>query len=196
MAVTCASLSGNVVGASCRNSSAAIQGDLVLINWEDWEAAKADSSLVTYSNGVYSKITLPTGKNGVHVTSHDKAFSAMYELVTGTYVNAFRHGVTMRVFEKTQAIKTFLSKIGYGRFVAIVRNLDSNNEETKFEVYGGEKGLVASANSFDSTNTDGVIGELTIQSADDALESAVPDSFYVTDLETTIEAYEALYPTA
>lgn len=194
--INCAKLTGNIVTASCRISAAGVNGDVVLINWDDWQNAVADSTLVTKSNDVFTKITLATGKYGVHVTSHEKAFGASYELVVGTYINGYRHSLTLRSFERTEAIKGFLNKIAHGRYVAIVINRDSANDETKYEVYGAGSGLVASASAFDSTNTDGIVNELTIASADGALEGTVPNSFYVTDLETTAEAYAALYNSA
>lgn len=193
MAVSCSKLAANAALASCRTTAAGIMGDLVLINFDEWQDAYKDSTKVTFSNGVFTKITLQTGDTGYHFTSHDKAFGASYSAAIGSYINGYTHQLVLRAFERTQAVKDFLNKAIYGRYVAIVINKDNGNDSTKYEVYGAENGLVVSADSFDSSNGDGIINELTLASEAEAPEPRVPDSFYVTNLASTKTAYEALY---
>lgn len=189
MAVNCAKLAANVTAAACKFVPAGIQGDCVLINFDDWKAAT-----ITKSGDVISAIALASGKNGYHIVSHDKAFTGSYSMTKGTYVNGYVHQLVLRSFDRTQGVKNFVNVMTNGRFVAIVINMDTTNDATKFEVYGGDSGLKVSASTFDSSNTDGVINEMTLASEDGELESRIPDSFFSTDLATTAAAYAALYP--
>lgn len=188
MAVNCAKLAANVTAAACKFVPAGIQGDCVLINFDDWKAAT-----ITKSGNVISAIALATGGHGYHIVSHDKAFTGSYSMTKGTYVNGYVHQLVLRSFDRTQDVKDFVNVMTNGRFVALVINMDTTNDATKYEVYGGDSGLKVSASTFDSSNTDGVINEMTLASEDGELESRIPDSFYNTDLATTAAAYEALY---
>lgn len=180
MALNCTKIAANVAMASCRNSAAGILGDAVIINFDDWQAAT-----ITKSNSVISAITLGSGVNGFRLTSHDKAFEGSYSLNVGTYGNSFNHQVVLRAFDRSQGLKDFVNKAINGRFVVIMRNIDTVNAGTVYEVYGAEHGLVASAADFASTDADGVVSALTLASEENARESEVPTSVFSTSLAAT-----------
>lgn len=184
----CSKINANLAMAACRNSVAGIKGKAILINFDDWTAATK-----TESDGVYSALSLASGAKGYLFTSHEQAFEASVTMNKGTYQNSFGHQVLMRAFDRTQNLKSDVNKIAHGKYVAIVQNLDTNNPETKYEVYGAENGLVASAIEFNSTDADGVAYAITLASDERARESEVPKSIFTTDEATTDTLVAGLY---
>ena len=185
--MNCGNISNNLVLAACANSLAAIEADIVLINFDDVDR---DSS--TVSDGVLSSLVLKSSKYGYRYTSHKNAFEATVALNKGTYINSFVHGAVVRVFTKTQDAKDELNKLANGKVIAIVKNSDSQNDETKYEVYGWENGLVMSDLQAASTDADGVLYTFNLSSDDNARESQLPLSYYGTSLSATETALEAL----
>lgn len=183
----CSKISANLAMASCRNAVAGIMGEAILINFDDWKGAT-----ITKSTSVITAISLGTGVYGYKFTSHERAFEASVQLQRGTYNSAFAHQLIMRAFDRTQNLKNDINKIANGRYVAIVLNRDSANPETVYEVYGEENGLVATAVEFNSTDGDGVAYAITLASEDNARESEVPTSIYVTSLAATKTMVDAL----
>lgn len=181
----CAKISKTLVLAQCANSIAAIEPEIILIN-------KADIESVTESGGVITAITLADGKYGYKYSSAKNAFEATVAFNKGTYLNSFVHGIVCRVFNKTQNAKGELNKLANGKVVAIVLNADSQNDETKYEVYGLENGLVMTDLQAASTDGDGVLYTFNLGSDDNARESELPKSFYSTSLAATKTAIEAL----
>lgn len=184
----CSKINANLAMASCRNSVAGVKGWAVLINFDDWKAATK-----TKTNGVYSAITLATGTSGYLFTSHESAFEGSVTMNKGTYVNSFAHQFLMRAFDRTQNLKNDVNKIAHGKYVVVSQNLDTTNPETKYEVYGDENGLVASAIEFNSTDTDGIAYAITLASEDNARESEVPASIYATSEAATDSLVAGLY---
>lgn len=184
----CSKINANLAMASCRNSVAGVKGWAVLINFDDWKAATK-----TKTNGVYSAITLATDTSGYLFTSHESAFEGSVTMNKGTYVNSFAHQFLMRAFDRTQNLKNDVNKIAHGKYVVVSQNLDTTNPETKYEVYGDENGLVASAIEFNSTDADGIAYAITLASEDNARESEVPASIYATSEAATDTLVEGLY---
>lgn len=185
--MTCANISKNIVAASCRNSVAAIEPDIVLINFDDYAAATK-----TVSGNVISALTLPSGKYGYRWTGHKNSFEASFALNKGTYVNSLTHGIVVRLFDRSQDAKDEINKLLNGRVVAIVKAKDGANPETRYEVYGHENGLTVSDLQYASTDGDGVISSFNLSSDDDARESQLPLSFFSTSEATTKAAIDSL----
>ena len=184
----CSKINANLAMASCRNSVAGIKGWAVLINFDDWVAATK-----TRTNGVYSAIALKSGANGYLFTSHEAAFEGSVTMNKGTYVNSFGHQFVMRAFDRTQNLKNDVNRIAHGKYVIISQNLDTANPETKYEVYGDENGLTASAIEFNSTDADGIAYAITLASDEKARESEVPASIYATSESATDTLVNGLY---
>ena len=186
----CSKINANLAMASCRNSVAGVKGWAILINYDDWKAATK-----TRTSGVYSAISLESGAKGYLFTSHEAAFEGSVTMNKGTYVNSFGHQFIMRAFDRTQNLKNDVNKIAHGKYVIISQNLDTANPGTKYEVYGDENGLVASAIEFNSTDADGIAYAITLASEDNARESEVPASIYVTSEAATDTLVNGLYAT-
>ena len=184
----CSKINANLAMASCRNSVAGVKGWAILINYDDWKAATK-----TRTSGVYSAISLASGATGYLFTSHEAAFEGSVTMNKGTYVNSFGHQFIMRAFDRTQNLKNDVNKIAHGKYVIISQNLDTANPATKYEVYGDENGLVASAIEFNSTDADGIAYAITLASEDNARESEVPASIYVTSESATDTLVNGLY---
>ena len=185
--LNCAKLTANAALGSCRQGNTAISGNVITINWDDWVAADK-----TKNNGVYSAITLANGAYGYRLTSKDKAFEASYSMNRGTYANSLIHQVILRSFDRTQANKDVMNKLLHGRYVFIVEHVDPNSPETFYEVYGEQCGLTASALDGNSTDADGVVNAVTMASEDNARESELPASIFVTSLAATKTMIDAL----
>lgn len=185
--MNCGNLSKNLVLAACKNSLASIEADIILLNFDE-----VDRDASSLSGNVLSTLTMKTSQFGYRYTSHKNAFEATVALNKGTYINSFVHGAVVRVFSKSQNTKDELNKLANGKVIAIVKNSDSQNDETKYEVYGWENGLVMSDLQAASTDADGVLYTFNLSSDDNARESQLPLSFYSTSLEATETALESL----
>lgn len=183
--MNCSRISKNLVLAACTNAVAGIEPEIILLN-------KADIDSVALESGVLSEITLKDAVYGVKYTSAKNAFEATVALNKGTYMNSFTHGVVCRVFSREQQTKDELNRLANAKVVAIVKNLDAHNDETKYEVYGLESGLVMTDLQFASTDGDGVVYTFNLGSDDNARESELPASFYKESLATTEAALTAL----
>ena len=188
--LTCAKLSKNVALGSCRQGNAAVSGRVIAINWDDFAAAT-----VTESSGVISSIVLSGAAKAYALTSKDKGIEASVSLNKGTYGNSWVHQLIIRVFDRTQDNKDTVDKLAQGRFAFIVEHIDQESNQTVFELYGRQNGMTASAGEGSSADGDGVINAITMASDDNARESKLPTSIFVTDLAATRTMIEALLAT-
>lgn len=183
--LTCAKISAGIVGAVCNGGPVGILPEVVLINFEDIES-------VTMAGNVVSGITLATGTYGYKYESAKNSFEASAALAAGTYVNKFTHQLIFRIFTKSQDIKDQLDKMANAKLVAIVKNIDKTNGNVRYEILGLESGLDMSDLQSNSADGDGIFYTGTLSSADNAQESSLPKSFYVTSEAATEAAIEAL----
>lgn len=185
--LTCAKLAANAALGSCRNGNVAISGEVIVINFDDWQNAT-----ITEANSVISSIVLEGQAKAYRLTSKDRAFEASYSMNRGTYDNSLTHQVILRAFDNTQENKAAINALIHGRFVFIVKRVDISNPETVYEVYGCQNGLTASASDGNSTDGDGVLNATTMASDDNARESELPTSVFSTDLAATKTMIDAL----
>lgn len=188
--MNCGKITSNLALASCAASAAGLDKSIILANFED-----IDREATQVENGVCSEFVLKEGKNAFEYTSEKNAFEGNSPLAKKTYRNMFDHSVLCRVFSKTQKVKTELNALANGKVVAIVKNVDVHNDETRYEIYGYESGLEMSALDAPTTDADGVQYNFTLASGDNAKESQLPLSFYAGSLEQTETAIEALVKT-
>ena len=187
MALNCGQITASITGSNCGAGSVALDNYIYIVNRDD-----IDYSASAEADGVVSALVLKTGKKGYKYTSNNKAFEGTSALNKGTYSTSFDHSIVGRVFANTQAIKDELNKLAFGKFVVVVANNSNANEETKFEVYGWENGLVCTALDKNTADGDGIVYSFTLASDEGAREGDIPKSFYNTDLATTEAALEAL----
>lgn len=185
--LTCAKIAANATIGSCRMGNTAITGDIILINWDDFKEAS-----ITESSSVISAITLNGTDKAYRISSKEKANEASYTMNKGTYGNSFVHQVIIRAFDRSQNTKDLINKLAQGRFAAIVEHVDPSSNDTVYELFGRQNGLVASAIENNSNDADGVIGTITLASEDNARESEIPTSIYVTSLSATKTMIDAL----
>lgn len=187
MAISCGKISANAMLAKCGGSTAAVKGRVILMNYDDIDYAES-----TVADGVLSAIVMKNNAKGFAWETHDRGVEVNSPLVVKTYYNAFEHNLVIRVFDKTQEIKDQINALAHGRVVAIVENRSNANAETHYEVYGWDSGLVMTAEDAPSTDGDGVIYTITLNSDEVSQEGQLPLSFYTGDLATTTTAIEAL----
>lgn len=187
----CAKIAKSLVLAACVSAAVGLDTAIYIINFDD-----IDRSASQVSGNVISGITLKQGKFGYKYESARNAFEGNAPLNRGTYLNRFDHNIVLRVFSKTQEIKDELGKLANAKVVVIVENLDKNTPETLFEVYGWDSGLEVTDYQAPTTDSDGVVATVTLNSPDNAKESDIPKSFYTTSETATRTALEALLPAA
>ncbi|MBQ3023236.1 MAG: hypothetical protein IJD91_07960 [Clostridia bacterium] len=183
----CGKISSNLALASCDASVAGLEKTIILANYDE-----IDRKATQVAGGVCSEFIMKDGATAYEYTSEKNAFEGNSPLAKKTYRNMFDHSVLCRVFNKTQQVKTELNELANGKVVAIVKNVDVHNDETKYEIYGYESGLEMSALDAPTTDADGVIYNFTLASGDNAKESQLPLSFYAGSLEETEAAIKAL----
>lgn len=186
MALSCGQIAKNIVGSLCGAGAVGLDNEIYIINYDDIDRATS-----VESNGVISTLTLKSGKNAYKYTSNAKAFEGTSALNKGTYATSHDHSVVGRIFVNSQDVKDELNKLAQGRFVVIVKNLN-NVDAVKYEVYGWNNGLVATALDKNSADGDGVFYSFTLASDEAAREADLPKSFFSTDLSTTESALAAL----
>lgn len=186
----CARIAKSLVLAACVSAAVGLDTSIYIINFED-----IDRSASTVSGNVISGITLKEGKYGYKYESARNSFEGNAPLNRGTYLNRFDHNLVLRVFSKTQDIKDELGKLANAKVVVIVENLDKSTPQTLFEVYGWDAGLEVTDYQSSTTDSDGVVATVTLNSPDNAKESDIPKSFFLTSEATTRAALEALLPT-
>lgn len=185
--INCAKIGKSLVLGDCGRSVAAIEPEMVLVNFDDWKAATKE-----LDGNVLSSVVLASGANGYKYESLKNSFEKDCTLAKGTYQNGFDHKVVARVFANTQSIKDELVKLSAAKVVAILKNCDTKNEETLYEVYGSDNGLEMSEFTSPSTDTDGIHYSFTLASGDNAKESQLPLTLNAGGVEETKAIVDAL----
>ena len=187
----CGQISNNLELAACENSAPGLDNELVLINFDD-----VDRSGSTVNGNVISALVLKDGKNGYHYTTERNGFDGDSPLNKGTYKTGFNHQIVARVFLRSQKNKDEINALAASRVIAVVKNNDTVNAETKYEVYGWDTGLVLNDFSAPTTDGDGIIYTLTLGTDENQRENQLPKSFYKESLAATETAFKALYTEA
>lgn len=189
--MNCGKIAKNLTLAGCGASIAGIAPELILLNFDD-----IDKSSSSISGNVLSTIVMSGSAKGYKYESAKNAFEGSVSLNKGTYVNTYNHQLLGRVFAKTQNAKDELIKLAQGKVVAVVKNLDATNQETVYEAYGWDAGLVMSDFQAASTDADGVLYTFTLASDDNAKESELPKSVYSETLAATETMLKGLVVTS
>ena len=184
----CSKISKNLTLVACANSVAGLRSRLVLIKFDDIDR-KQTKPMGNILEGIILKDNAVAGLEWEFV---ENGLEADCTLNKGTYRNTFSHKVAGKALLKSQEVKDEIGNLAHSRVVAVVENKDNNSEETRFEVYGFENGLRMAELSSPTTDADGVHYSFSLQSDDNARESALPLSFYAGDADSTEAAFAAL----
>ncbi len=185
--MSCGSITKNLTLNRCKASIAQISDTIVIINFDDVNKTKSD-----VDGNVIAELVLNEGAQAYKYVSARNAFESTTTLNKGTYVNTYSHQILGRVFFRSQEVKDQLVALTNGKVIVIVKNLDTTNEETVYEVYGWDSGLVLTDFQQASTDSDGVLYTITLASDDNSKESQLPLSFYAGSLAETETAIEGL----
>ncbi len=183
----CGKISKNLVLAGCKSTTPAIEPDIILLNFEDWQKATKEEA-----SGVISALTLAVGANGVEYKSAKNSFERSCTLSKGTYVNTFDHKVVCRVFRKTQEVKDELNKLKETKVVALVKNVNKDEDGVVWELLGADNGLEMSEFTEDATASDGIIYQFSLASGDNFKESELPKTVDAGSEEKTDALIQAL----
>lgn len=178
----CSAITAGLVAVNC--SKQGISGTFSQVTLLNFSEINKATSVVT--SDVISSIIMQTGKKGYAFTSHDDSTVGKATLKTGTYSNSWTHDLSLRIFVKTQATKTFVDALKNARVTAIVGNKETGTAgELKYEAYGWDTGLKVIKCEASTEVADGVYYDLELANSDKATESSLPKSVFVTDLAAT-----------
>ena len=144
-------------------------------------------------------ITLQTGsKRSWSYEGFNRSMRPKYELVRGAFSVTYIHTIDFVVFQIDYATKMELTALAMGKVVAIVENLDTD-DDNPYEVYGLDSGLELITNVRDINDADSN-GAFVLQlssNPDHSKEGHMPYSWFITNLATTLTAVQVLdTPTA
>lgn len=151
------------------------ESDCVIYIASDVEGQAMDCyvSQMTGGTGDMLILSLSDGINYPPVVSllatHERGIVSFAEEVKGAYLNGYAHRIQFTAFDRKQSVKDVLNILGRGRFVALARY--EQDGEDVVVVYGADCGMVAEAETFDSSNTDGEIGQAVLATDEGCMES-------------------------
>lgn len=179
----------SLVAANC--DAAAIAGTfskIALFNYSDID--KAGSSL---TGNVITNVLMNGATKGMYFESLEDSHVGEVSLAAGTYFSEFDHAVTLRIFAKTEAAKTFLNELKNGRVVVFLPNkAQGANGEVKWEVYGWDSGLKLTELTNTTEFADRVVYTLKLASTENSKEQSLPKTFFDTDLTATETLFTSL----
>ena len=139
-------------------------------------------------------ITLQTGiKQAWKYEGFNRSMRPKYELVKAAFSVGYIHTIDFVVFQIDYATKMELTAMAMGKIVAVVQNLDTN-DDNPYEVYGLDAGMELITNVRDINDADSN-GAFVLQLAtnpDGAKEGHMPMTWFITNLATTTTAVEVL----
>lgn len=125
------------------------------------------------------------------LATHERGIVSFAEEVNGAYLNGYAHRIQFTAFDRKQSVKDVLNILVRGRFVALARY--EQDGEDVVVVYGADCGMVAEAETFDSSNTDGEIGQAVLATDEGCMESVPMLTLEPSgSLATVAEAWEWL----
>ncbi len=188
MSADCSKLMRNNALANCGIFNAGIEADLFLMAKEDI------ASYNVTADGVVNAVALKANQYAVRYQGRRNSYDAGFAMVKGTFNNAFEHHITCRTFVRTQELKDQMNRLAYCRVVAFVRNADSHNMETKYEIYGIQNGMLMSEIDWTGNADEGWLASFSLQTIEN--ESTIPLTFYNPlwgdDMKTKLISYTQL----
>lgn len=187
MNLDCSKLMRNNALANCGIFNAGIEADLFLM-------AKEDIASYYIHAGIVHALSLKADRYAVRYQGRRNSYDAGFAMVKGSFNNAFEHHITCRTYVKTQDLKSQMNRLAYCRVVAFVRNADSHNMETKYEIYGLQNGMLMSEIDWTGNAEEGWIASFSLQTVEN--ESTIPLTFFNPmwgdDMKTKLVSYTRL----
>ncbi len=168
---SCSKLTRNQNLARCGQFNAHIEADLFLM-------AKDDIEWYNIYANICNGLSLKSGRYAVRYQGKRNSYDAGYQMVQGTFSNGFQHHITCRTFVRTQELKDHMNRLPFCRVVAFVRNADSHDMQTKYEIYGLENGLLMSEIDWTGNADEGWLGSFTLSTPEDERENTMPVTFH------------------
>ena len=149
-----------------------------------------DGSLV---NMVTDIVLASGGKKAYKYEGFNRSMRPKYELVRGALSISYIHTIDFVVFQIDYATKMELTAMAMGKIVAIVQNLDTD-DDNPYDVYGLDAGmeLITNVRDINDADSNGAIVLQLATKPDCAREGHMPMTFFITILTTTTNAVEVL----
>lgn len=170
-----------------------IDDEIYVINYEDIESFTLNAQNDNIIEGITLKSASPA-LSGFKITGF--RYSNEYEnsLVKGRYINEWEQKLTIRIFDNSPDVKERIDELANGRFVFIIKNRYQNaNGNSVYEVLGYTNGLEMTECKRNPDDKDLRAGWVcTFSTGDFGKEHYPAKTFFITDLDTTKTALEAL----
>lgn len=181
----CGKITAAFVGGACGKLPIGGTGTRVaLFNYADI------ASYDTTDDGVIESLALVQGAKGYLFETIENSPQGDATFEQGTYVSAYTHQVTLRIFKDNIAARAWCNSMKDARLVAIVERREAG--EAHWEVYGIESGLKLSENTYSTSYSDNVVLAPVLASDDTSKESALPAIYFVDSPEATTASVLAL----
>lgn len=193
------SLTAGLTGGAVHDADDAVQGGVLerirLINYSDLRPSGTITFDGTNTNMITDLVLISGSKQAWSFEGFNRSAKPKYELVRAGFSVGYTHTIDFVVFQIDYDTKIELTKMAYGKFIAVVENIDKNVDmENPYEVYGLDAGLELVTNVRDLNDADSG-GNFMLQLAtnpDGVKEAQMPYSWFKTDIATTITAVEVL----
>lgn len=167
--MNCARTYGNLAMAGCRNAASGLSPCLIVLRRRNIQS-------ITMAGGVVTDIRLRgTGRS---YTTRRGALTAETRLAEDAYGNGTRQEVSCRTFLRGQAQKRELNAMKHQLVLCIVRRRDTQNADTRYEVYGLREGMELTVLHFSSADADGVVADFTFSTPAAGMEQMFPASLW------------------
>ncbi len=192
-------LTNVITRGAVHSATDAVKGGAVetlrLINYSDLKPNGTITFDATDTNMITDLVLISGSKQAWKFEGFNRSMKPKYELVRGGFNVGYTHTIDFVVFEVSHDVKEQLKQMAYGKFIAVVENIDKNvSLENPYEVYGLDGGLELVTNVRDLSDSESN-GAFVLQLAtnpDGAKEGSMPYSWFKTDIATTITAVQVL----
>lgn len=153
------------------------------VNYDDIDRT---GTTLANSNNLISSLVLKAGAKIYRADGNDKQFQGQVNGVVGDYGNGFSHVDILNLANRKINEREQVQKIADGaRVVVIMKLVDgSDDDSTKFVVFGYEAGMKFNAYAWD-TNANSGVASLTVASVEGEEEATPEKVFLDTNLTTT-----------
>lgn len=192
--MNCTKLAANLVAAVCDKQALTGTGKrVILLNFDD-----VDKSTSTIVANVLETIAMKAAAKGVSFTSLEDAAIGDFALKSGTWFNSWTQNLSLSLFSKNEAAKTFIRNASGSKVIAIVENKEyvktvgATFGTGKYEVYGWDSGLELMEATGSTEIADGVVYSIKFGTKDNSIETTLPMTYFKTDIATTETALGTL----
>jgi hypothetical protein len=183
MATSCANITDNVLLNCQKIISAGANDNLFLLNFDDLATITRDNT----NPNLIESFTLNSGAFLYKFQGFNDSVEPRSALVKTRYSANYDHEVTLKLFDNTADLKEQIDALKLGRVIAVVENnFAGSDDETKFEIYGLNAGLVLEEMEriVADTETQGAYN-LVLRSSERSKEPNLPATLFDTSIAVT-----------